>query len=327
MLPGESSGIRLAPTLASQPEVREQDPSPAWVELWKELEKLSSLPSGSAVWREAWNELDTLSRALERAARKLHDRAETFRSGLLHAHLVRLSGNAVRPLGEPGAEIDFLSGEAWLAAQVLVPGTLRTRAMIEALADPPTGVAAARSSDRTSFAVRVLDEDLSGRRLESALALARVLHRRTGDAASAALLGRALALSGREADADRILSEQIDASPHGIERRSLVEQRALLHLGYGSFSAALDGLGAAYAEGSRSASRWVARIALAQSDRAGCLTISRSNLEDSPREAWSWRGWGISLMMSPSSAASPMRQSGRESAPESAAVHLESQRH
>ena len=150
----------------------------AWKDTWADLERFSRSPPGSPEH--------------ERSARKSREREESFRARLLRAHLARLAGVDARPVPEPGTEIAFLPGEAWLAAQVLGPGPTRVTALRLSLGESDPASLPERL-DRTE---EVAEEDARLLNLDWALDEARMLHRRTPTARSANLLGSLLRLRG-----------------------------------------------------------------------------------------------------------------------------------
>jgi len=114
-LDGLAAFFLSAIALASAPA---QEPA-AWKATWKDLARLSETAPGSPERDRLWRALDGIQVDREWRGHKGSDRAEALRARVLRYHLSRLSGSAPRPIAEPGARIEFMPGEAWLALQAL----------------------------------------------------------------------------------------------------------------------------------------------------------------------------------------------------------------
>lgn len=177
-------------------------PDGDWSTVWDELERLHSLTPGTAPAQRLEEELRALSANREREARKVHDRAEAFRSRVLLAEIERWRGAQPRGLGAPGVEMDYQPREARFAAEVLAPGSARADAALRALRDANDP----RATQRDDLALAVAREEYGALRLEGALALAAEIEERTHAGAATQLALRCESLLGRGPQAEERLA-------------------------------------------------------------------------------------------------------------------------
>jgi len=273
----------------------------AWKDTWAQLAHFAGSAPGSPEHERLRRELEGFQARHERSARKSHEREEAFRARLLRAHLSRLAGVGARPLPEPGTEIGFMTGEAWLAAQVLGPGPTRVTALRLALAEGDPAALPERL-DRTA---RAAEEDARLLNLDWALDEARMLHRRASSARSARLLGGLLRLRGEYELAARITAEAIEAERDPVERGRLLAEHADAIAASGDEDAFLAASGAALASGSREAAFSLALRALGADEPVRARALFRGLLEEGPFCSSAGRGYGLALLAGSPASAQP----------------------
>jgi hypothetical protein len=262
----------------------------AWKDTWTDLARFAQSRPGSPEHDRLWQDLDGFQVRHESSAKKRRDRVEQFRARLLRAHLSRLSGIAVRPLGEPGTSIQFLPGEAWLTLEVAGPGPTRVQALRGALAEASGDGARARV-DR---GLAVTDEDARELHLDlGALRGARPVREVAGGADAARARARVPAAGQRRRRAR-------------APRRGARERR---RPGRARRAARREGRPARTARprrpriraGSRLHGRRVAPrdAALSEREFGRARALFRSLLDADPAPAPSLRGYGIALLSSP----------------------------
>ena len=262
----------------------------AWKDTWTDLARFAQSRPGSPEHDRLWQDLDGFQVRHESSAKKRRDRVEQFRARLLRAHLSRLSGIAVRPLGEPGTAIQFLPGEAWLTLEVAGPGPTRVQALRGALAEASGDGARARV-DR---GLAVTDEDARELHLDWALSEARALYEKSPEVRTLRALARVYRLQGNDAAALALLEAGLASAVDPAERAALLDERADLRGPRG-----LADLGAALALGSTDAALHLAMRALSEREFGRARALFRSLLDADPAPAPSLRGYGIALLSSP----------------------------
>ncbi len=280
----------------------------AWKDTWTDLARFEQARPGSPEHDRLWQDLDGFQVRHESSAKKRRDRVEVFRARLLRAHLSRLSGIAVRPLGEPGTTIQFLPGEAWLALQVAGPGPTRVEALRDALAEATGDDLRAR----VERGLAVADEDARGLHLDWAQAEARAVHLRAPDVRTIQALARVLRLSGEDAAASALLDQGLARAIDASERAALLTERADLRAATGASAACLADLGAALALGAGDAAMRLALRALSEGATGRARALFRSLLDAQGGSAPALRGYGIALL---SSAGPPQGGSRNSSVP------------
>jgi hypothetical protein len=266
-----------------------QEPA-AWKATWKDLARLSESAPGSPERDRLWRALDGLQIDRERAARKAHDRTEVVRARVLRFHLSRLVGAAPRPLAEPGSNIEFMAGEAWLALQALGPGPTRARATRAALAETPADRA------RSDRARQVAEEDARDLHLDWAVDEARSLREHARNPRSAILLARVLRLRGEHDAAAQVVDEALATATLRADRADLLCERSSVHAAAGADALAISDLGAALASGSIEAGVRLAARALSDGEPSRARALFRSSLDASANRPAACRGGGLALL-------------------------------
>lgn len=295
-----AAGLSAAPDLLAHPQPSPRQRAEAssqperydWVATWRALDRLRELPPGSERFQALWSDLDATGGARERDSRTLRDRAATFRARLLRAELAALAGRPPRTIADPGVEIEFRAGEAWLAACHLASCPLRVRAFREALAQSQGELRRSRR-DR---ALKAVDEDLRAARVGTAEALARVLIESSPDAESMVGLAQVLRLDGRAEEADRLLDAAFAGRIEPSQRAQLALERGRIQRALRRDTSAARWLGAALSEGSVDAALCLAQTALSDGDSDSARTVFRALLDADPAPAGAWRGWGLSQL-------------------------------
>lgn len=262
-----------------------------WMPVWGALERLEELPRESADYASLRAQLLRAAARRESAARERGDRELALRSRVLAAHIARLDGLDVRRVRDPGILLEFLPGEAWLCAQALLAGPLRTSALIAAFDDPRNGTA----SERSALARATIEADLHDLRLADAEAIARAWLARGEDVVSGVLLAGVLRAAGRSAEARDLLGRLEDGARTTAERRAWAEERARAASAAGDEEAALDALGSALAAGSTWAASELAWRGLDGRDRSRALALARPFLDDDPHGQSARRIWALGL--------------------------------
>jgi tetratricopeptide (TPR) repeat protein len=239
------------------------------------------MPPGDALARELALELEKLAGE------------DDPRAAVLAAHLERLKGQ--RAMGEwiegfdPGVPWPFDAAGSWRAADVLAPGSLRNRALVEALAlraEPLDDAQVRRVYDGWIEAALDL-------RFDEALALARPLHEEVKADWSAISLSLTLNRAGRWEEADRVLEQAIDL---GLDPTAMWTQRGIYALGAGQEVLGQSFLERAIQEGSVDAVAVLARADLAEGRYAAARKGFKEVLLRQPDYPWAWRGFGLSLL-------------------------------
>ena len=266
-----------------------------WTRAWSDFAELERATPGSPAYRQLFDDLSSFQSSRERRARKTHDRASAFRARVLRTYLERMRNLPPRAVAEPGIELEFLPGEAWRAAQVLVPGRLRLRAMVEALAE----VDAPDADLRRTWVRTTLREDLNAVRIDGLAPVARVLHERAPSLENTELLCDVLVFTGDEREAAELLEREIGRPAAERDARVRAFLCGRTHLALNERHAAERWLGAALTAGSDRAAILLGRIALSDDARERALRIFGSvlgNTADPALDAWARRGWGFALL-------------------------------
>ncbi len=264
-----------------------------WTATWRSLDELRGLTPGSDRFRAQWKELDELAGGRERDSKTLRDRPAIFRARLLRAELAALAGNKALTVPDPGAAIQFVPGEAWMAARHLVSGPLRVRAFREAIA----AVDGELRSTRQKRAVDVVDEDVRAGRLTTAEALARFLYDSSPSPEFTLALARVLRASGRDQEAVPLLDAALDRRAIDVsERARLAFERGRVESNLGRDTIAARWFGAALSEGSVDAAIHLGQNALDNRDYGSALTVFRALLDSDPAPVPAWRGWGLAQL-------------------------------
>ncbi|MBK7877546.1 MAG: hypothetical protein IPJ77_17755 [Planctomycetes bacterium] len=237
-------------------------------------------------------ELQRTAARRESAARQRSDRALAFRARVLAAQLARQDGLDARRVRDPGIVLDFLPGEARLAAEVTLPGPLRTEAVVHTLDE----AASSELPERFELAREVLQDDLAGLRLEPAEAIARAWLRRDETVESGVLCARVLRANGRLAEAADLLARLERDERTAEERAALALERARDARARGDQETALDALGTALASGSSEAGLLLARERLERGETAEALALARPFLDDARANVGARRVWALALL-------------------------------
>lgn len=263
-----------------------------WPSTWRALDQLKSLAKGSQRFQIEWSALDLRGKASESDARKRSDRATTLRARILRAELALVAGTPARPIADPHTDIEFLPGEAWLAARHLATCPLRLRAFREALDEVRGEVRAARCEALNA----ALRDDVVNVRIEGAEALARLACELSANAQTTTDLAIVLRLRGEADAADALLERALSERGDSAGRAMTMTERGRLQRGLGHSDAAARWLGAALAEGSDEAALCLARAALYESESSRARTLYRSLIDRGAAPEEAWRGWGLSLL-------------------------------
>ncbi len=228
--------------------------------------------------------------------------------------------------------------EAFVAALEMAPGSERARALARGLVNAPAG----ELDERSTRAFEAFQQAIGALRLEEAETIAVAMHAADPAPWSASTLGLLWTRMGKYEDAERVLAGEIErqealarenderaravtdetvraqaiaaAARARLERRTLLERRAVARAGAGREARALDDLGRALAEGGRDAAQILAQRALARGRRDEARALFRSLLQPRPGEElyplgesvpWAARGWGLALLPPPSRPATP----------------------
>ncbi|MFN0007542.1 MAG: hypothetical protein ACKVXR_06495 [Planctomycetota bacterium] len=306
-------GSLLLAVLAGFPGVQDAATSPGsdvWVETWRALDGLARSAPGSAARRQTAAELGSFQARRERAARKRHDRVETFRSRVLEAQLARLAQAPFRPVPDPRVPVDWLPGEAWIAAQVAGPGPTRVAAIERAL----TEARAAELAECLRFATGIAADDARALRLTESKQVARALQRRIQAATAselepghrarteaAVLFGLVSRLAGEQAQALEVLQQRLESTRDPAARGELLVEIGRVRLAAGEDPAARRALGEALALGSPDAGWILGRSALSEGAVPRARALFRtliSNPEAGAIPSPALRGYGLSLLSS-----------------------------
>ena len=302
--PSDAPAAQLAPDaqitpaprreLPPAPQVKEAQAEIAreWGPVWRALADLASLPREAA--RQRRDELLATAARRESAARKRSDRAMAFRARVLAAHLARLDGLSGRFVRDPGVVFEFLPGEAWLAARVVLAGPTRARAWVIALDEAlPDELA-----EREALAQDAVREDLAAGRLDFAEPVARALVARSEGSESALLCARVLRANGHGEEARALLTQIEPLAADSAERARIAEEIARLAYGSGARESGDDALGSALACGSAWARTELARRALGEGDSSRALALARPFLDDGSAGPEARRVWALALLES-----------------------------
>lgn len=253
------------------------------------------MPRESAEARQAETGLLAFASEREVDGRKRKDRAEEFRARLLRSRVLVVRGERPAPLGAPRTRLEYLPGEALLAAELLADGPERARAAQLAL---KADGARERLEGLLPGIARV---ERQGLRFDSALALC-------GSSSQGELLRerlRTLAQSGRIAEA---LAEARQAFDPRSEYALLVD----LHLAAGEPAAARRVLGLAIAAGTPGSELALARRDLAEGRPYVARELAQSVLAKSPANREAWECFSLALLPPPriTLAANPAPRAG-----------------
>lgn len=270
------------------------DGTAAWRPVWQRLNELARMDRSTPRFAALARELSTLASEREKVSRAQHDRVATLRARLLRSEVARLSGRASRPIPDPQTTMDFLPGEAWLAARHVAPSALRVDALAESIREARGAGRADELAERVDWAEHLIDEETGAGRIDLALASAQALDGVAHDARSGRIVAGVLRLHGDLELAEARLDSAWNARPTPEERVRLLEERAWLHEGGGPLEQRW--LGAAIAAGS-AACRWsAAEQAAAANARNRSQVVFRSLLNDDAYSERAWRGLGIGLL-------------------------------
>jgi len=245
------------------------------------LAEWESLPRDSAqalAWEREW-----LAWASDREnlARRNQNRAEEFRARLLRARVLLVRGERPAPLAAPRTRIEYVPGEALLAAELLADGPERARAARLALDEPrlaallPGIARAERLALRLDSALALSPPESSGERRHERL--------------------RALSQAGRVAEA----LEELRLRPLPLEDYAL---QVDLELAADQPAAARRVLGAALAAGVAGVELALARRELAQGRPQVARELAQSVLAKSPQDRDAWECFSFALLPPPRSA-------------------------
>lgn len=269
-----------------------------WRATWSDLARLAATPAGSPERERLWRALDAFQRDHELAGHKASDRAEALRARVLRFHLTRINGGAPRPVAEPGATLEFLPGEAWLAFQALEPGPTRSRAAAAALAE----VRGEELRTRAERARDAVEEDARELHLDWALEEARSLRENAAETWTAVLLARTLRLRGEYEQAERALDAPIELAADRGGRALLFAERARARSAAGADEPALSDLGSALANGSPEAALELGLRALAEGESTRARAAFRSLTAapgPPPNLPLALRAYGLALLAEP----------------------------
>jgi hypothetical protein len=254
---------------------------------------------------------------------------ESFESRLAAIHLARLAGRSDAVLEPEGVPSEMNALDAWLTALVLPSGAARAHAFALAIA----GASPAELGERLARAFPAFLEEAEALRLAAAEELARAMYTAQPAPWSATTLGVLWTRMGKYPAAEQVITDEItrldeqicaadsrasgasdenarssalaDAASARIERRSMIEHRAVSLRGAGEEQRGLDDLGRALAEGGRDAAQMLGQAALARGDRAAARALFRTLLEPRAGETleslletapWAPRGWGLAQL-------------------------------
>ena len=260
--------------------------------MWSSLARVEELPSDSPERASLRAELARTAARRESAARKQSDRAMAFRARVLAAELARLDGLEGRRVRDPGIVLDFLPGEAVLAAEVTLPDPMRTAAAVAALEE----AAPSELPERADLAREIVEDDLAGVRFGLAESLARALSRRVETVESAVLCARVLRVNGRLAEASALLDGLGHDGTAPSERAAVALERARLARARGDGEAALDALGGALTEGSTAGALRLARDRAEHGEIRPALSLARAFLDDAEAREEARRVWALALL-------------------------------
>jgi tetratricopeptide (TPR) repeat protein len=228
----------------------------------------------------------------ESKARKQKDRAEEFRARLLRARIQDVLGERPAPLAPPRSALNYLPGEAVLAAELLADGPERARAALSVLGDPQsTGPMRARVVNLLPELVRA---ERMALRFDSALALSAASEPTEAmlESAKRELVHerlRTLAQAGRLAQA---MEEARSSLSPKVDYRLAVQ----LHLAAGEPACARRVLGQALASGAGGVELELARLDLAQGRPWLARELLQSVLAKDPANREAWLSYSTSLL-------------------------------
>lgn len=185
---------------------------------------------------------------------------------------------------------------SWCAQGLLSPGPLRGRAtgfaVTRSLEGQPEG-AGFLTGDRLNRAWEAWTEAAIDLRHPEALAIGRPVHRDAQAPWSALSLGLNLTRAGRYREAETVMAAQLERTPLVAD---LWNQRGITAMGAGRDRASRGFLAHALLLGSYDAASIFARMDLRDGFRERARAGFRGILRNDPDNAWSRRGWGLSLL-------------------------------
>ncbi|MBI5365192.1 MAG: hypothetical protein HZA53_18585 [Planctomycetes bacterium] len=300
------AGLLIVAALFARPSTTMPAPEPArqvaearpraeieaeWRPVWRTLERLEALPREAPESGALRTELLQTAARRESAARKRGDRALAFRARVLAAELARLDGIDSRRVRDPGLRIDFLTGEAARAARVVLPGPMRTAALMRTLDE----AGADELGPLGDLSRAAIEEDLAALRIDLAEALARAWIARCETHESALCCARVWRAAGRYAEAGELLARLDRPGLAPAERALLALERTRLAAARRDPETGLDALGAALTAGSRAAALELARQHLDRGESASALALARGLLEDQTQRRTARRVWAVAL--------------------------------
>ncbi len=279
-----------------------------WSRQYQRLEQWEALARDSRAARALETELLEFASVRETEARKQKDRAEEFRARLLRARIQLVLGERPAPLAPSRAVLNYLPGEALLAAELLADGPERARAAQSVLVDTQT------TGPMRARVVNLLPDLVRAERLalrwDSALSLSAAWE--SPDAVTSGVRRalvqerlRTLAQASRLAQA----MEEARASLSPQDEFGLWVQ---LHLAAGEPASARRVLGQALASGAAGVELELARLELAQGRPWLARELLQSVLAKDPGNREAWLGFSTSLLP-------PARPRGASAANRSAA--------
>ncbi len=258
---------------------------------------LAGLFQGPGEWSQVWRSF-LRARAVDgdaaAAAGVVRERAAELADPLRHDLLGALAGDVssraslARTLSTAG-DWPLADEESWLAAEVLVDGPTRGRAVLAALRS------GGPDRDRLRLAHEAGVQAAEDLRLVEAIGIQRLLHGQNKADWSAINLALTLRRSGDYEGAEGVLGEQSERNDASGE---IWSQRGLNALAAGEERRARDLLGKALVRDSQDAGVILARLDLARGRRAEARRAFAALLVDEPG-AWAYRGWGVSLVEEP----------------------------
>lgn len=195
---------------------------------------------------------------------------------------------------DPGATLQWLPHEAWLATRALVPCSERVDTAVVALEETP-----ALEPERAAWIAHVCDEERLALRLEPAERAALALARRAPTPENSVRLARIQHLRGANDEARTVLTVAIDAALDEAAHARLLLERARLATRLFDERAALADLGAALAEDSDEAALDLARRALMSGVRERALVLSNLVLARAPDRDEALALYGRALLSAP----------------------------
>jgi hypothetical protein len=260
-----------------------------WPAVWSRLAAVRTAAPGAPGRADGVSALRSVAR----------ERRGTPRGALLQAHLERLEDeDAVLELPSRWVQSwPFQGPESWLVSEVLPPSPQRALAAQRAIESTPGAI----PDDRLRLAWGIGVDEARALHLVSARDLQEALYRRVPAVWSATDLSLTLSRLGEAEAADRILAEQIEReAAAGHPTGDLWSRRGTQALGNGDEGLARDYLGLGLARGSADAGVVLARLDLVQGRIAEACAGFRALLLDPAPSPWAARGWGLTLLPSPS---------------------------